>query len=227
MGADVAHTTRICIYGELRTFLRRRFTPSLRKNLLAIFANFNPRTVVYTFGGFCFVPRKAGSKRRRKPRQKAILVATQQGKIHFADLPARRWLKQFFGRPKTSGKLPIKVLRWLSTHKRAGAASLIGKQESAQLYVRREHSYTEDSVVLLLELIKAKSANRLRQHRQLTPREREVLFWLGKGKSNAEIGLILGIASATVSKHLERIYPKINVENRTAACSVSVEALSE
>jgi Bacterial regulatory proteins, luxR family len=52
-------------------------------------------------------------------------------------------------------------------------------------------------------------------------------FWVGKGKSNAEIGVILGIATATVKKHLERIYPKIHVENRTAACSVSLEALSQ
>ena len=55
--------------------------------------------------------------------------------------------------------------------------------------------------------------------RQLTPREREVLNWIAYGKSNAEIGRILGISSATVSKHLERIYPKLGVENRTAAAS--------
>ena len=53
----------------------------------------------------------------------------------------------------------------------------------------------------------------------LTPREREVLRWLACGKSNAQIGQILGISSATVSKHLEHIYPKLGVENRTAAAS--------
>jgi DNA-binding CsgD family transcriptional regulator len=59
--------------------------------------------------------------------------------------------------------------------------------------------------------------------RGLTSREREVLFWLGYGKSNAEIGLILGITPATVGKHLERIYPKLGVENRTAAASFASE----
>lgn len=53
----------------------------------------------------------------------------------------------------------------------------------------------------------------------LTPREREVLRWLARGKSNAQIGAILGISGATVSKHLEHIYPKLGVENRTAAAS--------
>jgi DNA-binding CsgD family transcriptional regulator len=64
---------------------------------------------------------------------------------------------------------------------------------------------------------------RLRRHRGLTPREREVVCWLARGKSNAEIGAILGISSATVGKHLEHIYPKLGVENRTAAASFASE----
>ncbi|PYS61492.1 MAG: hypothetical protein DMF76_10835 [Acidobacteria bacterium] len=44
-----------------------------------------------------------------------------------------------------------------------------------------------------------------------------------QGDSNAEIGAILGISSATVSKHLEHIYPKLGVENRTAAASFASE----
>jgi len=56
-------------------------------------------------------------------------------------------------------------------------------------------------------------------NQSLTSREREVLGWLACGKSNAEIAMILGISAATVSKHLEHIYPKLGVENRTAAAS--------
>jgi DNA-binding CsgD family transcriptional regulator len=51
----------------------------------------------------------------------------------------------------------------------------------------------------------------------------EVLHWLGEGKSNNEIGQILGIAVKTVNKHLERIYPKLGVDNRTAAANVATE----
>lgn len=171
------------------------------------------------------MPRKLRPrKKRRKPRQRAILLATHEGRIRFADFPARRWLKQFFGRPPGAGTLPRKVSRWVSTHRRSGQhASLLGKKGETQLYVRREHSYTEDSVVLLLELIRSKSHERFRRHRNLTPREREVLFWIGRGKSNADIAAILRIASATVGKHLERIYPKLGVDNRTAAASFAPE----
>jgi DNA-binding CsgD family transcriptional regulator len=57
----------------------------------------------------------------------------------------------------------------------------------------------------------------------LTPREEQILFWVAGGKTNAEIGKILGISSATVGKHLEHIYPKLGVENRTAAASFANE----
>ncbi len=73
------------------------------------------------------------------------------------------------------------------------------------------------------------AAVRRRHHRNqvLTLREREVLGWLARGKSNAEIGAILGISSATVGKHLEHIYPKLGVENRTAAASFAAELNSK
>ncbi len=51
----------------------------------------------------------------------------------------------------------------------------------------------------------------------LTGREREVLDWLSQGKSNAEIGIILGISAHTVKHHLEKIFAKLGVENRHAA----------
>jgi DNA-binding CsgD family transcriptional regulator len=53
----------------------------------------------------------------------------------------------------------------------------------------------------------------------LTPREEQILYWIAQGKSNAQIAKILAISAATVSKHLEHIYPKLGVENRTAAAS--------
>ena len=52
---------------------------------------------------------------------------------------------------------------------------------------------------------------------QLSRRESDVLFWLCQGKTNDEIGTILGIAGRTAETHALRIYPKIGVENRYGA----------
>ena len=51
----------------------------------------------------------------------------------------------------------------------------------------------------------------------LTPREREVLIWVGAGKSDAQVAAILGLSVRTVQKHLQNSYVKLGVENRTAA----------
>ncbi|HEY0219828.1 MAG TPA: response regulator transcription factor [Afipia sp.] len=55
----------------------------------------------------------------------------------------------------------------------------------------------------------------------LTSREGEVLSWLSKGKTNRDIAQILGLSPRTVDKHLEQIYSKLGVENRTAAAAVA------
>jgi DNA-binding CsgD family transcriptional regulator len=52
---------------------------------------------------------------------------------------------------------------------------------------------------------------------QLSHRETSVLFWLCQGKTNDEIGVILGIAGRTAETHALRLYPKIGVENRYGA----------
>jgi DNA-binding CsgD family transcriptional regulator len=57
----------------------------------------------------------------------------------------------------------------------------------------------------------------------LTPREAEVLFWVSQGKSNHDIGVILGAKTGTICKHVEHIFGKLNVENRTAAAVVALE----
>jgi DNA-binding CsgD family transcriptional regulator len=53
----------------------------------------------------------------------------------------------------------------------------------------------------------------------LSRRETDVLYWLAQGKTNDEIGTILGIAGRTAETHALRIYPKIGVENRYGAIS--------
>jgi DNA-binding NarL/FixJ family response regulator len=55
----------------------------------------------------------------------------------------------------------------------------------------------------------------------LTPRERQVLRLVAAGLSNREVAAALYLAPGTVRKHLENIYAKLDVRNRTAAVSVS------
>jgi len=58
----------------------------------------------------------------------------------------------------------------------------------------------------------------------LTPRQAEVLHWVAQGKTNPEIGIILGVSGLTVKKHLEAVFHTLGVENRTAAVVLALEA---
>lgn len=59
----------------------------------------------------------------------------------------------------------------------------------------------------------------------LTRREAEVRVWVARGKTNREIGTVLGIRERTVDKHLEHVHTKLGVETRTAAMAVAVERI--
>ncbi len=55
----------------------------------------------------------------------------------------------------------------------------------------------------------------------LTYREEDVLYWVAQGKTNEDVAAILRIAPGTVKVHLENIYRKLGVENRTAASALA------
>jgi DNA-binding response OmpR family regulator/DNA-binding CsgD family transcriptional regulator len=65
----------------------------------------------------------------------------------------------------------------------------------------------------------------LKQNLLVTEREAEVLLWIARGKSNRDIAQILELSPRTVNKHLEQIYAKLGVENRTAAAALAVRTL--
>ena len=51
----------------------------------------------------------------------------------------------------------------------------------------------------------------------LTTREQDVLGWVSRGKTNAQVAEVLWISPGTVRKHLENAYAKLGVRTRTAA----------
>ena len=52
---------------------------------------------------------------------------------------------------------------------------------------------------------------------RLTPREQDILGLIAKGMSNPEVASVLGLSRSTVRTHLEHIYAKLDVSNRTEA----------
>jgi DNA-binding CsgD family transcriptional regulator len=131
------------------------------------------------------------------PRGVVLLGAGTE--TEFASPAAERLLREFFGR-SAEGRLPPGLADWLEAD---GERPLVRQLDGRRLTVRQSGG------ALLLE-----------EHQdgiQLTAREREVVSWVARGKTNAEIAQLLWLAPSTVRKHLENVYAKLGVKTRTAA----------
>jgi DNA-binding NarL/FixJ family response regulator len=78
---------------------------------------------------------------------------------------------------------------------------------------------------VLAPAVAARLVTHMRAPKQsaLTPRETEVLAWVARGLTNAEVGRELFIGEATVKTHLLRAFAKLGVDDRTAAVTVALE----
>ncbi len=85
----------------------------------------------------------------------------------------------------------------------------------------------DNYLVKLTGEIQEAQAKTLKEKLGVTKREASVLYWLSKGKSNWDIATILSISPRTINKHLEQIYKKLEVDNRTAAATIALKALAD
>lgn len=63
----------------------------------------------------------------------------------------------------------------------------------------------------------------VRRAEVLSPRERDVLVGLAKGQTNREIAAELGVAETTVRTHVNGVFSKLGVSDRTEAVSVAYQ----
>ncbi len=84
-----------------------------------------------------------------------------------------------------------------------------------------------ETLLKLVDAGKSSGEELLCESLHLTTRESQVLYWISNGKTNREIAEILGMSPRTVNKHLEQIFPKLGVENRTAAARIAIRTLNQ
>jgi DNA-binding NarL/FixJ family response regulator len=78
-------------------------------------------------------------------------------------------------------------------------------------------AFREQEARARAELARAEHSAGIRRRHGISPREDEVLELLGAGLSNALIGRRLGLTEKTVKNHLNHIFAKLGVRNRTEA----------
>jgi len=156
-----------------------------------------------------------------------LFAVNRQGHILWATPQAQKLLTDHHGAQTDDFVLPPSLLQWLEQARGKGSA----KSQAASLpdnpqlrfYYMGETAPNE----FLLRLSKEAGTAlppEFTSELGLTTREGEVLAWLSKGKTNRDIAQILGLSPRTVDKHLEQIYAKLGVENRTAAAAIATNA---
>lgn len=120
--------------------------------------------------------------------------------------------------------LPANVQHWLA--ERVASEG----NETIELLPGRMLSYVgqigpDEFLLRLMEGGVGTDVDTLRQKLMLTQREAEVLMWIARGKANRDIGEILNLSPRTVNKHLEQIFSKLGVENRTSAAAAAMRVL--
>ena len=134
----------------------------------------------------------AGLDQAEADESRGVLLLGARDELEYASAPARRLLPEL--------TVDESLAEWLES---GCPGPLVHRVGARRLTVERV-----GDALLLEETSDAVS---------LTVREREVLGWVARGKTNPEIARKLWLAPSTVSKHLEHIYVKLGVKTRTAA----------
>lgn len=157
----------------------------------------------------------------------AIVVVDGNGVPILRTRQAMRWLAAFFETDADESVLPPEVWRWMQGAM-GGDGPTVFCQDRAERRLKLTYGGPVTGGGFLLKLEEERRATDpvpLADTYNLTPRELEVLLWVAKGKTNRDIGDILGLSPRTVNKHLEHIYEKLGVETRTAAAALAMRGV--
>jgi DNA-binding NarL/FixJ family response regulator len=96
----------------------------------------------------------------------------------------------------------------------AGAKGYIPKSAGCEIILSALQLVLSGGVYLPVNVMESAAAS---ASDAMTSRQREVLLWLVRGKSNKEIAILLGMAENTVRVHVAAILRSLDVKNRTEA----------
>jgi DNA-binding CsgD family transcriptional regulator len=156
-----------------------------------------------------------------------LIVRSRNGAVRLLTAQARTWLAEYFPSYRRTDRLPVPLEDWIKHQNTLFGGRdnvpeplrpLVLKRDGRKLMVRLIPD--GDQAILVLAEERTTIDPRSLERMGLTRREAEVSAWMAGGKTNAEIGQILGIHPMTVKKHLEHIFQKLGVENRTAAAGL-------
>ena len=161
-----------------------------------------------------------------------LVVRSTDGRLVWQTPLARSLLREHFGCEGLFA--PVPVIDWVRREaarvprepRQAMLSARGGRRLTLELHpVTGDEAGEDEWLIVGSESDDAAAIEALVRDLRLTPREAEVLLWVTRGKTNRDIGDILGASPRTVTKHMEHILEKLGVETRTAAAAVALARL--
>lgn len=162
--------------------------------------------------------------------KQGVVILTRDGLVRLMTAQARVWLRQYFDwSVRSANYLPDTLERWRKRQDvlLTGADDaplprrpMVVERDGTRLIVR--YLCEGDQCLLHLEERTTAVIRAALEPLGLTRRQIEVLHWVTLGKTNADVGAILGLSSRTVQKHLDHIFKKLGVETRVAAATLAM-----
>ncbi|WHA41878.1 response regulator [Agrobacterium larrymoorei] len=157
-----------------------------------------------------------------------LLAVRKDGSIQWSTPQATRLINAATGSNDGLDIVSRTIGGWMETEPSRETPLTVTQAERPSLQFTFLGAVGGDEYLFRLTTVNEKSGEAmLRERFALTTRESEVLIWIAKGKSNRDIGEILGLSARTVNKHLEQIYVKLGVENRASAAVKAAHVLHE
>ena len=157
----------------------------------------------------------------------AVLAVTPHDRRIVWQTPlARQWMQAYFGDDGDS-VTPAPLAAWLAGLDAGAAPQPLSVIRGAARLVfnAADVRSPEQWMIVLREESDTARVQALMALFRLTQRESEVLHWVIQGKTNRDIGDILGMSPRTVNKHLEHVFEKLGVETRTAAATLATNKM--
>ncbi len=172
----------------------------------------------------------------------SLTVRVSDGRVLWQTPLARKLLQSWFDTPESV--TPPELATWLrqvasqATQDRTATLQTpvpaeakpqwsVNQAGRRLSFVLHESTGDDEWLLVMRETSDQAAMDALTLAFKLTAREGEVLHWVVRGKTNRDIGEILGSSPATVKKQMEHIFAKLGVETRTAAAGLAMSRVEQ
>ncbi len=154
---------------------------------------------------------------------KNVFCVSNQGRLAWATPQVHEIIEELAGANPTPWSVLVdEIKNWLDTDTNVDLMISTFNTPFNILYERKQDDL---HLLRIVQTSSQKTPEDLKVKLPITKRESEVLYWVSYGKTSWETSQILEMSPRTVNKHLEQIFKKLGVDNRTSAAAIALRIL--